>query len=68
MAPIDSSIDSSNLSFEEKNSGKNKVRKRKHDGIEFAEEHELPNGIVIGYCFPHWLPISMPLVIVFDFV
>ncbi|XP_073246406.1 uncharacterized protein [Porites lutea] len=44
MAPIDSSIDSSNLSFEEQNSGKNKARKRKHDGIEFKEEHELPNG------------------------
>ncbi|CAH3044636.1 unnamed protein product [Porites lobata] len=44
MAPIDSSIDSSNLSFEEQNSGKNKARKRKHDGIEFTEEHELPNG------------------------
>ena len=35
-------------SFEEQNSGKNKARKRKHDGIEFAEEHELPNGNVIG--------------------
>lgn len=70
MAPIDSSIDSSNLSFEEQNSGKNKARKRKHDGIEFAEEHELPNGILIGYCFPHWLLMLqlMPLVIVFDFV
>ena len=48
MAPIDSSIDSSDLSFEEQNSGKNKARKRKHDGIEFTEEHELPNGNVIG--------------------
>lgn len=48
MAPIDSSIDSSNMSFEEQNSGKNKARKRKHDGIEFTEEHELPNGNVIG--------------------
>lgn len=48
MAPIDSSIDSSNLSFEEQNSGNNKAKKRKHDGIEFTEEHELPNGNVIG--------------------
>ena len=42
------SSDLPNLSSEKQNSGKNKARKRKHDGTEYTEKDELPTGRVFG--------------------